>query len=98
MPTAPQLRYPSSGSIRRSPSARSCSTFRWTAVPGATLYELELQVQAEDGTWSTAENVKVEETHYRPERMEVGRYRWRVRALRDEVGGDWSKVRRLYLY
>ena len=74
------------------------STFQWKVVTGAKTYEWELQVEAEDGTWSTVTTEAVEGTSFRPKRMEAGRYRWRVRALAEEVEGEWSEFFRLYMY
>ena len=67
-------------------------------MPGATGYEWELQVEARDGSWSTVTTETVEGTKFRPKRMERGRFRWRVRALRDDLAGDWSDFRRLFMY
>ena len=74
------------------------STFTWGAVSGAKAYEWELQVEAKDGTWSTAMSETVESNTFRPKRMEAGRSRWRVRAVADDVQGEWSEFRKLYLY
>jgi hypothetical protein len=74
------------------------STFTWQAVGGAKTYEWELQAEAQDGSWSTVTTETIEGTKHRPERMEAGRYRWRVRALADDVEGEWSEFRRLFLY
>jgi hypothetical protein len=37
-------------------------------------------------------------TRYRPERMDPGRFQWRVRAIRGEVEGPWSAWFRLFMY
>jgi len=74
------------------------STFKWGAVSGAKTFELEMQVEAKDGTWSTVATETVEGTSFRPKRLEAGRYRWRVRAMAEGVEGTWSEYRRLYLY
>ncbi len=74
------------------------STFRWGSIPGATTYEWELQVEARDGTWSTAATETVEGSSHRPKRMEAGSYRWRVRALADDAESGWSRFRTLHMY
>ncbi|MHC5009319.1 MAG: PASTA domain-containing protein [Planctomycetota bacterium] len=74
------------------------STFQWTQVPGATLYEWQLQREDRDGVWQIVATERVEGSRYRPARLERGSFRWRVRALGNGVEGQWSSFFRLYLY
>ena len=74
------------------------ATFQWRAVARATAYEWELQVQARDETWTTVTTEIVQGTRHRPKRMMRGRFRWRVRAIREETHGEWSAFYRLYMY
>lgn len=74
------------------------STFKWGGVTGAKAYEWEIQAEASDGTWSTVTTETVEGTTFRPKQLEAGRFRWRVRAVADDVQGEWSEFRKLFLY
>jgi hypothetical protein len=67
-------------------------------VPGAEAYEWELQVEVATDQWETKDTQTVEGNRFRPKRLEKGRFRWRVRAIREGSEGGWSDFRRLYAY
>ncbi len=93
---APTLVSPSEG--QSFPRAYG-STFQWAAVEGASRYEWALEAEGADGAYGEVAREVVNDTRYRPARMESARYRWRVRAL-DSAGaqGPWSPWFRLYMY
>jgi len=74
------------------------STFTWKPIAGATRYEWQLQVAGGDDEWSDVSTQVVEEARYRPKRMEEGHYRWRVRAMTEDVEGEWSPYFELFMY
>lgn len=75
------------------------ATFEWTAVSGATAYEWELQEESQaGGAWQSVAKQTVTDARYRPASLERGRYRWRVRAVKNGAKGAWSTFRRLYMY
>jgi beta-lactam-binding protein with PASTA domain len=73
------------------------ATFQWKSVPGATGYEWELQAE-KNGEWQAVALQPLLGTRFRPARMEVGRFRWRVRAVKDGTPGSWTDFRRLFMY
>jgi hypothetical protein len=73
------------------------ANFEWRTVPNADGYEWELQ-QETGGAWRQARTEKLIGTKFRPARLEIGRYRWRVRALNGDTPGAWSDFRLLFLY
>ena len=93
--SAPRLLAPEAG--RTAPRAYGAS-FGWTTVPGAKAYEWELQAEVGKDEWETKDTQTVNANQFRPKRLEKGRFRWRVRAIRDGVEGAWSDFRRLYAY
>jgi hypothetical protein len=74
------------------------STFQWTPVRGAEWYEWELEAQDANGEWRQVAVQRVPTTRHRPHRMERGRFRGRVRAMRPDGEGDGSAHFRLYMY
>ncbi len=74
------------------------ATFTWTSVSGASQYEWELQEELPSGAWQKVETLMVNGARYRPDKLERGRYRWRVRAVKNGGKGAWSMFRRLYMY
>ena len=72
--------------------------FSWTAVEGASAYEWELQEELPSGAWQKVTSRMVSGTKLRPDGLERGRYRWRVRAVHQATKGEWSEHRRLYMY
>lgn len=93
--SAPVLRTPPAG---ESYPHKYGADFTWTAIAGATGYELELQEELPSGAWQTLHTHKLGKTRFRPAKLERGRYRWRVRAVGDGSEGSWSEYRRLYMY
>jgi len=93
--SAPALRTPPAG---ESYPHKYGADFTWTAIAGATGYELELQEELPSGAWKTLHTHKLGTTRFRPAKLERGRYRWRVRAVGDGSEGGWSEYRRLYMY
>lgn len=93
--SAPALRTPPAG---ESYPFKYGADFTWTAVASATAYELEIQEEMPSGIWKKLSSNTVTSTRFRPKRLERGRYRWRVRAVRSGATGRWSDFRRLYMY
>ncbi len=73
------------------------ATFEWRTVPNADGYEWSLEQEA-GGTWREVRSEKLVGTKFRPARIEAGRYRWRVRALRGPTPGAWTDYRLLFRY
>ncbi len=103
-PFLPQPPRPAPGPVALTGPADSDSfpraygpTFEWRTVPNADGYEWELE-QETNGSWQAARTERLIGTKFRPARMEIGRYRWRVRALNGEVPGSWADYRLLFLY
>jgi hypothetical protein len=74
-------------------------TFQWQAVPGAEDYQFEVMVLKGD-SWVVADNDAVRGTFKRPSHVKRGRYRWHVRARRNDgaVHGPWSEWRDFSIY
>jgi beta-lactam-binding protein with PASTA domain len=103
-PFLPQPPRPAPGPVTLTGPADSDSfpraygpTFEWRTVPNADGYEWELE-QETNGSWQAARTERLIGTKFRPARMEIGRYRWRVRALNGDVPGSWADYRLLFLY
>ncbi len=64
-------------------------TFRWSAVPGATRYEL--WVNQVDGEKKVVYSDQITKTHYTALKpIPGGDYEWYVRAYTGDTPGDWS--------
>jgi beta-lactam-binding protein with PASTA domain len=74
------------------------STFQWTPLPQAKAYEWVLEQEDGQGGWKPLAQETVEGTRHRPNRMDRGRFRWRVRGLAENAVGEWSDWFRLYMY
>ncbi len=65
-------------------------TLRWSAIPGATRYNVQLSVSA--GFATTVVNQNTAATSYTPKEIFVdGTYFWRVRAEVDKAWGNFSE-------
>jgi hypothetical protein len=73
------------------------ATFQWHKVTNAESYDWELE-EEKAGKWVPVTSQTFVETRWRPERMERGRFRWRVRACSGEFKGEWSPWARLFMY
>ncbi len=98
-PFLPQPPRPAPGPVTLTGPADSDSfpraygpTFEWRTVPNADGYEWELE-QETNGSWQAARTERLIGTKFRPARMEIGRYRWRVRALNGDVPGSFADYR-----
>jgi beta-lactam-binding protein with PASTA domain len=74
------------------------ATFQWSTIEGASAYEWELQEQLPSGAWQKVDSRMVSGTRFRPEKMDPGRFRWRVRAVQGSGKSAWSLFQRLYMY
>ena len=74
------------------------ATFEWSTVTGAKGYEWQLEREQPSGAWLSEDKATVQGTRHRPDRVQKGRYRWRVRANSGDRTSDWSRWFRLYMY
>ncbi len=74
-------------------------TFRWSSVPGAEDYQLEI-LALKDGAWVPADNEILGDTTKRPSKFKKGTFQWHVRARRDKgrIVGPWSEWRQITWY
>ncbi len=73
-------------------------SFEWAAVADADAYEWEVEAETTDNAWRAVRTERVTTSRFRPSPLDAGRYRWRVRALRGDIPGEWTDWRRLFLY
>jgi beta-lactam-binding protein with PASTA domain len=92
---APALSTPAAGEAY---PHRYGATFSWTAIPGASAYEWELEEELPSGAWRKVGSRMVPGPKFRPDELQRGRYRWRVRAVHQATKGAWSGYWRLYMY
>ena len=52
----------------------------------------------QSGAWQSVKTHPVGATKFRPDRIDRGRYRWRVRAVAGDSKSAWSEFWRLYMY
>lgn len=104
-PSVPQLTWPQNG-VATGPAPSV--TFRWAPVVGAALYFFEIRSACPVEMATPCDAPMVFNTSASQEELEVAlgpiavgampmgrRFRWRVRACRDDVCSDWSPERYL---
>ena len=73
--------------------------FRWSAVPDAEDYQIEV-MSWKDGAWQRESQYEKRELFMKVDKTRKGFYQWHVRARRagGTVEGAWSEMRRVTIY
>ena len=92
MLSAPLLLLPAEGAVF--PGVSLTTTLSWAAVPGATVYKVEVLWEFFEGNWMIAYLEETTSTSSTFEFRSTVAGRWRVRAFdASHVAGPWSDYR-----